>query len=76
MANTVEMKNTILEILKAKNGMLTAADARKAVLDKDFVLSAVKQYMAESGTNLAKLLDYAEQLKVRNTVRQYMEVLV
>jgi predicted transcriptional regulator of viral defense system len=48
---------------------------KKAVLDSDLVLSAVKQYMSESGTDLAKLLDYAETLKVRDIVRQYMEVL-
>jgi predicted transcriptional regulator of viral defense system len=48
---------------------------KKAVLDSDLVLSAVKQYMSESGTDLAKLLDYAETLKVMDTVRHYMEVL-
>jgi predicted transcriptional regulator of viral defense system len=49
---------------------------RKNHLDSDLVLSAVKQYMSERGTDLAKLLDYAETLKIRNTVRQYMEVLI
>ena len=49
---------------------------KKAVLDSDLVLSAVKQYMGENGTDLAKLLDYAETLKIRDIVRQYMEVLV
>jgi predicted transcriptional regulator of viral defense system len=49
---------------------------RKAVLDSDLVLSAVKQYIGENGTDLARLLDYAERLKIRDTVRQYMEVLV
>jgi predicted transcriptional regulator of viral defense system len=48
---------------------------KKAVLDSDLVLAAVKQYMGENGTDLAKLLGYAETLKIRNTVRQYMEVL-
>ena len=49
---------------------------RKTVLDSDLVLSAVKQYMSETGTDLARLLDYAERLKIRDTVRQYMEVLI
>jgi predicted transcriptional regulator of viral defense system len=49
---------------------------KKAVLDSDLVLAAVKQYMSENGTDLAKLLTYAETLKIRGTVRQYMEVLV
>jgi predicted transcriptional regulator of viral defense system len=49
---------------------------RKDSLDSDLVLSAVKQFMGESGTDFAKLLNYAETLKIRETVRQYMEVLV
>jgi predicted transcriptional regulator of viral defense system len=49
---------------------------RKGRLDSDLVLSAVKQYMSENGTDLARLLDYADTLKIRDTVRQYMEVLV
>ena len=48
---------------------------KKTVLDSYLVLSAVKQYMGERGNNLAKLLDYAETLKIRNTVWQYIEVL-
>jgi predicted transcriptional regulator of viral defense system len=49
---------------------------RKDSLDSDLVLPAVKQYMGEGGTDFAKLLDYAGRLKIRDTVRQYMEVLV
>jgi predicted transcriptional regulator of viral defense system len=49
---------------------------RKGSLDSDLVLSAVKQYMSENGTDLARLLDYADTLKIRGTVRQYIEVLI
>ena len=49
---------------------------RKNALDSDLVLTAIKRYMRESRSDLAKLLDYAETLKIRDTVRQYMEVLV
>jgi len=49
---------------------------KKNCLDSDLVLSAVKQYMNENGTDFAKLLSYAETLKIRGIVRQYMEVLV
>jgi hypothetical protein len=49
---------------------------KKTVLDSDLVLTAVKQYMRENGTDFAKLLSYAELLKIRDTVKQYMEVLV
>jgi hypothetical protein len=48
---------------------------KKGSLDSDLVLTALKQYMGESGADLAKLLSYAEILKIRGTVRQYMEVL-
>jgi predicted transcriptional regulator of viral defense system len=48
---------------------------KKATLDSDMVLTAVKQYMNENGADLAKLLAYAEALKIRDIVRQYMEVL-
>jgi predicted transcriptional regulator of viral defense system len=48
----------------------------KSSLDSDLVLTAVKQYMGEIGADLAKLLSYAEILKIRDTVRQYMEVLI
>ncbi len=48
---------------------------RKDSLDSDLVLTAVKRYMREHGNNFAKLLSYAEILKIRDTVRQYMEVL-
>jgi predicted transcriptional regulator of viral defense system len=49
---------------------------RKDRLDSDLVLTAVKQYMVERGADLAKLLSYAEKLKIRDTMRQYMEVLI
>lgn len=48
---------------------------KKSSLDSDLVLTAVKQYMRENGNDFAKLLSYAEMLGIRDTVRQYMEVL-
>ncbi|GHT85375.1 transcriptional regulator [Bacteroidia bacterium] len=44
-------------------------------LDRDLVLSAIKQYMKEPTADKTKLLRYAETFKVRDMVRQYMEVL-
>lgn len=44
-------------------------------LDIDLVLTAVKQYMRTSGSDFAKLLEYAEIFHIREKVRQYMEVL-
>ena len=44
-------------------------------LDKDLVLTAVRMYMGTKGNDYAKLLRYAELLKVKDLVRQYMEVL-
>lgn len=49
---------------------------RKDSLDSDLVVAAVKQYMREKGGDFAKLLIYADMLKIRNKVRQYMEVLI
>jgi len=65
-------------ILRVYNRERTLCDCikKKDVLDIDLVLLAVKQYLSEKGADLAQLLDYAEKLKIRNTVRQYMEVLV
>lgn len=48
---------------------------KKEQLDIDIVLAAVKQYMKKPGTDFAKLLKYAELFKIRELVRQYMEVL-
>ena len=49
---------------------------KKDSLDSDLVLSAVKQYVRGKGADFAKLLGYAEILKIRDIVRQYIEVLV
>lgn len=48
---------------------------KKDKMDKDLVLSAVKQYMKLADRDYAKLLQYAEIFKIRETIRQYMEVL-
>ena len=65
-------------ILRVYNRERTLCDCikKKDVLDIDLVLLAVKQYLSEKGADLAQLLDYAEKLKIRDTMRQYMEVLV
>lgn len=44
-------------------------------LDRDLVLSAIKQYMASSERDNAKLLACAETFKIRKEIRNYMEVL-
>lgn len=48
---------------------------KKDKLDTNLVITAVKQYMKESGADFAKLLEYAELFNIRELVRQYMEVL-
>lgn len=48
---------------------------KKAKLDSDLVLTAFKQYMKEGGNDYARLLKYAEIFKIRDTIKQYMEVL-
>lgn len=49
---------------------------KKDQLDVDIVLNAVKQYLREKGNDYAKLLKYAEVLKIRDLVKGYMEVLI
>lgn len=44
-------------------------------LDRDEVLSAVKTYMKRPDTKWHELMIYAELFHIRDTVRQYMEVL-
>jgi predicted transcriptional regulator of viral defense system len=48
---------------------------KKDLLDTDLVIEAVKLYMKSPGSDYAKLLKYAEIFKIRDSVRQYMEVL-
>lgn len=48
---------------------------KKEKLDSGLVLGAVKRYMSENGNDYALLLQYARLLHVRNTVRQFLEVL-
>lgn len=44
-------------------------------LDTDIVVDAIKRYMKESRASYATLLKYAEKFKIRDKIRQYMEVL-
>ena len=44
-------------------------------LDRDLVLSALKQYLKSDQKDNAKLLAYADKFKLRETVYRYMEVL-
>jgi predicted transcriptional regulator of viral defense system len=45
-------------------------------LDRDIVLTALKQYVKGNGRDSAKLLEYASTLKIREIVYRYLEVLV
>jgi len=49
---------------------------KKEQLDKDIVFTAIKLYMKDENTDYLKLLKYASIFKVREQVRQYMEVLL
>jgi predicted transcriptional regulator of viral defense system len=56
----------------------TICDCLKKIdkLDKDVVLSGLKQYLGETGNDYAKLLRYAEVLKIKDVVKRYLEVLI
>jgi predicted transcriptional regulator of viral defense system len=55
----------------------TLCDCLRSIdkMDRDLIISAIKQYMKDPSGDKAKLLRYAETFKVRETIRQYMEVL-
>ena len=59
-----DKERTICDCLKRKNK-----------LDSDIVTEAVKRYLKAPGADYAKLLRYSEIFNIRDTVRQYMEVL-
>ena len=44
-------------------------------LDRDLVLTAIKRYAKGTERDSAKLLEYASELKIRDVVYRYMEVL-
>lgn len=65
--NTVSIydsERTICDCLKMKDH-----------LDADLVIEAVRRYFSTPGPDYTKLLFYAEKLKVKSTIRNYMEVL-
>jgi hypothetical protein len=55
----------------------TLCDCLRSIekMDRDLVLSALKQYMKNPVKDNVKLLEYAGTFKIRDTVRRYMEVL-
>ena len=63
--------------LKVYNVERTICDCIRKIdeLDRDEVLSAVKIYMKRPDAKLQELMNYAELFHIRDTVRQYMEVL-
>mgnify|MGYP006294444277 CR=1 FL=1 len=48
---------------------------KKEKLDSNLVLEAVKLYMSEKDNDYALLIQYAKMLNIKDTVRQYLEVL-
>ena len=75
----------ITEILSPHGNKLRVYDKERTIcdcikkrdqLDSDLVLSAIRHYMRKDENDFAKLLSYSEKLGIRDTVRQYMEVLV
>jgi predicted transcriptional regulator of viral defense system len=56
----------------------TLCDCLKNVekLDRDLVITALKRYVKEKNRDSTKLLEYATELKIRDMVFRYLEVLV
>jgi len=72
-----EASTTFGNIVRIYNKERTICDCikKRDKLDSDLVLSALKRYASEQGNDHACLLHYAEIFKIRNVVKQYMEVL-
>jgi len=62
--NVYNIERTICDCIK-----------KKEQLDTDLVSTAIKRYMTDSKADYVKLLKYADILKVRKIVKQYLEVL-
>ena len=73
-------------VIETPSGMkVRAYDAERALcdclknidrLDRDLVLTALKRYIKGKYRDSAKLLEYANALKIRDIVYRYLEVLV
>ena len=74
----VTVKSPYGNELRAYDKERTLCDCikKKSMMDSDLVLSALKQYVRESGADFARLLSYAEIFKIQDIVKQYLEVLV
>ncbi|MDR0842806.1 MAG: type IV toxin-antitoxin system AbiEi family antitoxin domain-containing protein [Acidobacteriota bacterium] len=80
-----ELINLYIETVQTPSGVTVSAYDKERTLcdclrqidklDRDLVLSAVKQYMASPERDNAKLLRCAEVFKIRAGIRSYMEVL-
>jgi hypothetical protein len=64
--------------VKAYDAERTLCDCLRNIdkLDRDLVLSALKQYAKGNERDSAKILEYASMLKIRDMVYRYLEVLV
>jgi len=64
--------------VRAYNIERTLCDCLRYIdkLDRDLVLTALKQYAKHKDRDSSKLLEYASILRIRDTVYRYLEVLV
>ena len=64
-------------IVKAYNAERTLCDCLRYIdkLDRDLVLSGLKRYIKSNNKDSAKLLEYASELKIRDLIYRYLEVL-
>jgi len=64
--------------VRAYDAERTLCDCLKNIdrLDRDLVLTALKRYIKGKHRDSAKLLEYANALKIRDIVYRYLEVLV
>jgi len=72
LETTSGVKVKVFDIERTLCDCLQIADK----LDRDLVITALKRYVKDKNKDSAKLLEYASELKIREIVYRYLEVLV
>ena len=73
----IEIESPFGHIIQIYDKERTICDCikKKDQLDIDMVKEAIKRYVRTPGAEFAKLLEYAEIFKIKEVVRNYLEVL-
>jgi predicted transcriptional regulator of viral defense system len=65
IVKTYDMERTICDIIRSRSQ-----------IDVEILTAALKRYANRKDKNLPQLMRYAEQFKIKNVLRQYLEILL